>query len=637
MDRLSDARVTLYGEEVKLSDVLPVPLDQLNDIVDQGGSNVVGAVPQSGKANIVGALCVLNMVAKKPTVIFVGDTVDNVKDMVTNKLNRVFGVFGVTFVYITNKSIAAIVASPSKMSDVRCGKTVLVGIPNVHQLDLFRSLARDVKNAIKDIMMLLDEVDTMWANCGSCPPPPTNDNSYWSDLVHYRKCGSTRINQRERALYMLLTGIGSRDSFPIFHRKSGRLYHNVTRCVVHVSATHMCTLWWHIHANLGYKFYQASEDVLRKNGIVLPCMLQPMDDRDRRPLFLPTMSSRDNAYAMNSPELNAFTEGFLIDDRPMRMMLVATTPFVWSVHDLNLFDFAKHFIASAAEMKKIRHIPVVLIVTGKGIFMQTSAVGKATEVPGMTEDNDEAMLSNAIDYVTDVFGAHVPLIICSYSCTIRCVSVRSKERVLTHVVAAPSKGMNTADVMQLTMRCGGRSTSILEANGFVDHTSASPVVRVLMTKEDFRMVQELSNVCFDILKRAGTGRKQDVANCFEVMLPQMYKDVLLSSRPHCKKQVGLDAAIRSRHALMFDKTPVTLNSYEEALVKGMDDDSAYDEDTHVIVVSKKRPGNTELDCASLRVACKHGLARSIGKGIFEVTEEGIKLVKRIRRVATSTM
>jgi hypothetical protein len=203
--------------------------------------------------------------------------------------------------------------------------------------------------------------------------------------------------------------------------------------------------------------------------------------------------------------------------------------------------------------------------------------------------------------------------------------------VLTHVVAAPSKGMNTADVMQLTMRCGGRSTSILEANGFVDKDTGSALVSVLMTKEDYRMVQDLSKVCFDILKRGATGKKEDVTNCFNTMLPKVYKDILLSTRFHCKKRVGMDAALRMRHALMFDETPPVLNAYEAALLKGTEDDQAYDEETRVIVVSRKRPG-TELDCASLRSACRHGFARTVGKGKFRVTDDGIQLVTKLRRV-----
>lgn len=634
---LESSEVDVYGERVKLTTLLTVPLESLREIVVNGGSNVIGATPQSGKSNIIGTLCVLNKHMRRPTVVFVGDTVRNVTDMVDNKLNNTFGPFGVKFVSITKNNIRDAETHDDVLKDVRCGKTVFVGISNSHQVEMYKKFARSKKYGVKKLMVLMDEVDTMWTNCKPLPPEEAKPITFWSDLIKTGKCMSATLNQRERALYMLLTGMGGNDVFPVFHSDDNSLYHNVTHCAVHISATHMCTLWWHTYANLGYRFYKASEKMMEENGIIMPRHLKPMPNYDdlihKRDLFLPEISSKSNGYNMKSDSFRTFMEHFFLDTRPMRMVMVSTTPYVWSSHDITLFDAANTCLTIATELRRCRLIcciAVAIIVTGDGVYMKEREYERARLMTGSS-------LSDCIEHITKTFGRSVPIVICSYNCTVRCISVRSSNRVLTHAVVAPSKGMNTADVKQLTMRCGGRNTHILRQYGFIDDETGDVVVRVLMTKSDYNTVRDLSNVSYDILERGGTGGKEEVTKTLrDTVFPDMYKDILLAPRMHCKKQIGLDKALRKRHALMFASTePSELLEYERALMLALEDEQAYDPDTRIINLSRKRE-ETDIAAHSLRMACRKNFAVSVGKGKYKVTEEGVELVSKIRRVMESS-
>ena len=63
--------------------------------------------------------------------------------------------------------------------------------------------------------------------------------------------------------------------------------------------------------------------------------------------------------------------------------------------------------------------------------------------------------NNAIQIIDDEMGLQRPVIVLGYNCVGRCVSIRSRNRVINYMIAAYSNGKTSADLKQMMMRGAG--------------------------------------------------------------------------------------------------------------------------------------------------------------------------------------
>ena len=65
-----------------------------------------------------------------------------------------------------------------------------------------------------------------------------------------------------------------------------------------------------------------------------------------------------------------------------------------------------------------------------------------------------------ISYVNRIWGLQRPVMVLTYLCGGRAVSIRSNTRVITHVIAGYQPGRNAADTYQMLMRAGGSTAEV---------------------------------------------------------------------------------------------------------------------------------------------------------------------------------
>ena len=63
--------------------------------------------------------------------------------------------------------------------------------------------------------------------------------------------------------------------------------------------------------------------------------------------------------------------------------------------------------------------------------------------------------NTAIRIIDAEMGLGRPVIVLGYNCVGRCVSIRSKHRVINYMIAAYSSGKTSADLKQMMMRGAG--------------------------------------------------------------------------------------------------------------------------------------------------------------------------------------
>ena len=63
--------------------------------------------------------------------------------------------------------------------------------------------------------------------------------------------------------------------------------------------------------------------------------------------------------------------------------------------------------------------------------------------------------NTAINIIDSEMGLQRPVIVLGYNCVARCVSIRSRQRVINYMIAAYSSGKTSADLKQMMMRGAG--------------------------------------------------------------------------------------------------------------------------------------------------------------------------------------
>ncbi len=150
---------------------------------------------------------------------------------------------------------------------------------------------------------------------------------------------------------------------------------------------------------------------------------------------------------------------------------------------------------------------------------------------------ESSLVSNIVHKIISIvddsphLGIRVPICIFTYNLGIRCISYRSKMRVVTHIAVHLSQGKNTSDVRQALMRPNGwMADEVRRNNGF-------DTVVVAATKEDFETAMKLSKITIKFMEHASKGRATPVSKWFSCgrsayLFGKEYKAIMESSRPH---------------------------------------------------------------------------------------------------------
>jgi hypothetical protein len=191
-------------------------------------------------------------------------------------------------------------------------------------------------------------------------------------------------------------------------------------------------------------------------------------------------------------------------------------------------------------------------------------------------------LQKALDHIDKLDGGlDAPVIVVGFGCLTRCLSVRSKQRVLTHMLLAPTKGMCAADVEQMTMRFAGRTTERRLENTQDDK------VACLMPQSDYELVHQLPGLTKQALLQSGTGRIEDIDNWMSHDYEGLWCEALETKRKHARGRLTVnldkarDANKRKREVVVLDDD----DDDDEAVVP--DNDAAAEEDLDEFGVAEK--------------------------------------------------
>jgi hypothetical protein len=133
-------------------------------------------------------------------------------------------------------------------------------------------------------------------------------------------------------------------------------------------------------------------------------------------------------------------------------------------------------------------------------------------------------IEEAIPYVDMTYGLDVPVVVIGYSCLVRCCSVRSKHRVITHSIVNPADSQHMGNMHQMFMRAAGMTKHVRELLDFGN-------VKLLCREHDFQLLRRLYEFTSTVLRKAGTGTHeglrvwslQEYDDVFEVILDSWRK------------------------------------------------------------------------------------------------------------------
>lgn len=156
-------------------------------------------------------------------------------------------------------------------------------------------------------------------------------------------------------------------------------------------------------------------------------------------------------------------EEFRADTMPARLMAVALTPWVRAEGELTLDDMARIILDV--------YVPkaAVVIICGDEDSTTTVPVLYKDRMGDVHEKELLVPAGNSKPHVGISFvdnhrghdwGLSKPVVVVGYHLTKRCVSIRSNERVITHMISHFQGGKNRADTRQMLMRAAGHTTEV---------------------------------------------------------------------------------------------------------------------------------------------------------------------------------
>lgn len=130
-------------------------------------------------------------------------------------------------------------------------------------------------------------------------------------------------------------------------------------------------------------------------------------------------------------------------------------------------------------------------------------------------------VDDCIEWVDKNYGLDTPVIVIGYGILNRCVSVRSRYRVITHAIVNAQDGASMGNMHQMCMRAAGMTREQRKRNGFGE-------VKLLCREHDYQLLQTLYHFTTAILKEAGNGAQESL-NTWKFVDYNTEFDVILES------------------------------------------------------------------------------------------------------------
>ncbi|KAK9827034.1 hypothetical protein WJX74_004321 [Apatococcus lobatus] len=502
----------------------------LTQCIEQPGSWIVSSPEQSGKTVGEAALALTSMRMGHPSILVVKDVKGNARK-VSDDLAALLSPsdFGMTVIYASGMKIWDTIRNACCRSNFRSGKLLVVISAHKADLEHLNDFLEDFN--MTGLTVIADESDNIWS----------------TEVI---PGVSFRANccQREKQMYRLLSSATD---------PAGRLNPLASgsrvRSLIQVSATHIATIVWHCQWRLPFRYVCADKSRLIERGYALEHDIKLVATLD------PDEIKASNDYGLRSTQVVNELETFCQDSRNGRMMMVCLSPYVNKLDTMTVFAIAhvilQHYVKDA--------ICIVMHGGGVNALYNSSAASSSSaadyscgkgEVIYVDDAKQRRALkagsqasahqrrrteqairskqaSDAIKRFDKKFGQARPHLVIGYSVVGRCASIRSRDRVITHVIGAYQRGRSKADAEQMLLRSNGKSRKIRAKNGF-HH------VRMVTTEESFWIVQDLYNFTEKALQMSGTGRQEDLMNWYKGDYPENFKPLFRDKHPWYRKSMG---------------------------------------------------------------------------------------------------
>lgn len=139
--------------------------------------------------------------------------------------------------------------------------------------------------------------------------------------------------------------------------------------------------------------------------------------------------------------------------------------------------------------------------------------------------NRPLRIDEAIPHIDIEYGLDIPVVVIGYGCLVRCCSVRSSNRVITHSIVNPADSQHMGNMHQMMMRAGGMTKDIREFYNFGK-------VKILCRDHDFQLLQRLYNFTTQVLRKAGTGSHEGLDTWTMPEYEDIFDIILQSWRKH---------------------------------------------------------------------------------------------------------
>lgn len=113
-------------------------------------------------------------------------------------------------------------------------------------------------------------------------------------------------------------------------------------------------------------------------------------------------------------------------------------------------------------------------------------------------------IGESIEFVDVKFGLARPIIVLGMACLQRCVSVRSRDRVITHAILNMTSRAISSNLQQMFMRAAGMTKHVRELQGF------TPTVQLVCRELDYKIVRGLYKLTKQVLATTGSGAIEDL-------------------------------------------------------------------------------------------------------------------------------
>lgn len=462
------AAIDRFGVRSQLDDFVNFSHQDIARIAATPGVFIVTSPPQTDKSMYIGAAAVISQHAVgKPYALITADKKLNIVELI-GKLGFTRDL-GVEFVGVT--SDADIRRLTARTADVLLGRVIPVVQASAPQLARLKDFFLRIRAA--DVTIFSDEPDAMWTN-----HPDARD--------------STGREIELRALFSMAGDFMGRTS--------------MVRKWILVSATHMSDLW--ICDILGCQpvSISACAAKLAARGYAGKDEIIPW----RKWLDLSNHKKRD-LYCFMDDEVQEYLQEYADDPRDMRMLLMAITPQVTVTS--GAFE-----VAGLLAKKFPAFFVVVKSAEGLRRFQLAGDDVVSTLVGSTLQD-----VINRLDATPA--GRATPVVEVAYEMSMRGASERSDRRVISHMVVALTAGRSTAEILQVFLRCGGKTVAQRRANGFDG-------VSMLTAQADHRVFMGLDDMT--VAAAANTPDFPDGEYAHEL------REAVGSKRPHARKPLKLD-------------------------------------------------------------------------------------------------